>query len=152
VTTTAPSDRPEFFIDKSLGAKKLRAALEVRGYVAHTINQEYGVDVKVPDPTWIHDAGGRGWLILTKDDIRVPEAQLRDMEEVGAKVFWLADGGLKANVFVPRYMKHLDGIIKRGKRQGPYMYKVDEDALRLVQLQPPKPVKTGEQGILVTDG
>ncbi len=145
MTTTAPSGSPEFFIDKSLGSKKLRRAIEGEGFVAHTVNSVYGVHKKVLDPTWIHDAGDKGWLILTKDDIRTPEVQLRHMEAAKAKVFWLPERGLKAAVFVPRYVKHLKGIIRRGKRQGPFMYKVDDDQLRPVSLRPPVRVQTGQQ-------
>lgn len=155
VSSTAPQEtepeppKPEFFIDQSLGQKKLRRAIEDRGYVAHTVNEWFKLAPmqRLPggEPRWIRLAGERGFLILTKDDVRIPQEQGRDVEESAARVFWLTERQLKSREQIAWYMFNLDDIVKHGAKPGPFMYGVYADHVSLLQLRPPPPVAPGEQ-------
>jgi hypothetical protein len=150
VSSTAGTDL-EFFIDRSLGARQLRRALEDLTFVAHSMNERYGAAAgeKVKDEAWIEDAGKNGFLILTKDDVRQIESQVASMENARAKVFWLTNAGLKGDVQVQWYLNNLNGIIARGTKPGPFMYGVYEHRLQPLPLRPAPKVEPGEQGQLV---
>jgi hypothetical protein len=138
-STAVSGTSPEFFIDRSLGARGLRRALEKLGYVAHTMNGGYGIttpQTRISDGVWIKDAGARGELILTKDDIRSPESQVQAMEQAAAKVFFLTERRLRGKDQIRWYMNNLAEILKRASRPGPYMYGVHED-----HLGPPLPLR-----------
>ena len=61
------AERPEFFLDRSLGritASRLREA----GYVVHLIADHYPDDASdIPDEDWIAEGCSNGWVLLTKD-------------------------------------------------------------------------------------
>lgn len=150
MSSTAGSD-PEFFIDRSLGARGLRRALEDLTFVAHTMNWRYGIKPgeKLKDTRWIEDAGRNGLLILTKDDVRKIESQVTAMERAGAKIFWLTDRQLKGKVQVQWYLNNLNGIIARGTKPGPFMYGVYEHRLQPLPLRPALPPQLGQQPTLL---
>ena len=152
MSSTAGID-PEFFLDRSLGAKQLRRALEDLTFVAHTMNERYGArqGEKVKDEVWIEDAGKNGFLILTKDDVRRIEIQVLAIERAQAKVFWLTERGLKGSEQVRWYLNNLNKIVAAATKPGPFMYAVYERRIELVPLRQPDRVGQGEQTTLPAD-
>jgi hypothetical protein len=76
------AERPEFFLDRSLGkttAHRLREA----GYIVHLIADHYPRDADdVPDEHWIAEGSSRGWILLTKDKrIRYRAEELDALQE-----------------------------------------------------------------------
>jgi hypothetical protein len=85
------AERPEFFLDRSLGritASRLREA----GYVVHLIADHYPDDAgNVPDEEWIAEGCSNGWNLLTKDKrIRYRAAELEALQE--GHLFFLVSG------------------------------------------------------------
>jgi hypothetical protein len=151
-----PPETPEFFIDRSLGAKRLRRAFEQAGFVAYTMNRHYGIKLgeRVLDPRWIREAGEKEWLILTKDDVRSPDSQIQLIEDAKAKVFFLTDRHLKSKAQIAWYMTNLDAILRAAKKDGPFMYGVYADRITKLQLRPPPapPPAPEQTSILEADG
>jgi hypothetical protein len=76
------AERPEFFLDRSLGrttASRLREA----GYVVHLIADHYVDDASdIPDEEWITEGCANGWVLLTKDKrIRYRAEELEALQE-----------------------------------------------------------------------
>lgn len=87
------AERPEFFLDRSLGritASRLRAA----GHVVHLIAEHYADDASdVPDEEWMAEGCSRRWVLLTKDKrIRYRTAELEALQE--GHLFCLVSGNL----------------------------------------------------------
>lgn len=87
------AERPEFFLDRSLGrttASRLREA----GYVVHLIADHYRNDANdVPDEDWITEGCANGWVLLTKDKkIRYRAAELEALQE--GHLFCLVSGNM----------------------------------------------------------
>jgi uncharacterized protein with PIN domain len=75
------AERPEFFLDRSLG-KKTASGLREAGYVVHLVADHYPNDAdEVPDEDWIAEGCSRGWILLTKDKrIRYRAAELEALQ------------------------------------------------------------------------
>ncbi|PFG30710.1 hypothetical protein [Paramicrobacterium agarici] len=60
---------PEFFLDRSLGRKKLATALRNAGWRVATLSEVYGVQhgQLVADTTWISEQADAGRVLLTSD-------------------------------------------------------------------------------------
>ncbi len=87
------AERPEFFLDRSLGritATRLREA----GHVVHLIADHYPDDASdVPDEDWIAAGCSRGWVLLTKDKrIRYRAEELEALQ--AGHLFCLVSGNL----------------------------------------------------------
>lgn len=87
------AERPEFFLDRSLGrvtASRLREA----GYIVHLIGDYYPDDASdVPDEEWIAEGCANGWVLLTKDKrIRYRAQELEALQE--GHLFCLVSGNL----------------------------------------------------------
>lgn len=63
---TKPSPpEPVFFVDRSLGSRKLPAALEAAGFRVERHDDHFSEDAA--DVEWLSFVGARGWVALTKD-------------------------------------------------------------------------------------
>jgi hypothetical protein len=87
------AERPELFLDRSLGrvtASRLREA----GCIVHLIADHYLDDASdVPDEEWITEGCSNGWVLLTKDKrIRYRAEELEALQE--GHVFCLVSGNL----------------------------------------------------------
>lgn len=61
------AERPEFFLDRSLG-KTTASRLREAGFVIHLIADHYPDDASdIPDEEWIAEGCSNGWVLLTKD-------------------------------------------------------------------------------------
>jgi hypothetical protein len=111
------AERPEFFLDRSLGritASRLREA----GYVVHLIADRYPDDASnVPDEEWIAEGCSNGWILLTKDKrIRYRAAELEALQE--GHLFCLVSGNVDINGMTRAFLEALPKI-ERVARQEP---------------------------------
>jgi hypothetical protein len=127
--------RPEFLVDRSLGAVIVPNALTALGLIVHTLRSVYGEAVarEIEDEVWLREAGIRGWIILAKDErIRRRQNELSAIELAGAKAFYLTAGGLKGEVQAAIFVKHINRIIQRSRHRGPTIWAVTQAGLRRV--------------------
>jgi uncharacterized protein with PIN domain len=76
------AERPEFFLDRSLG-KTTASRLREAGNVVHLIAEHYPNDASdTPDEDWVAEGCSHGWVLLTKDErIRYRAAELEALQE-----------------------------------------------------------------------
>lgn len=144
-----PPNRPEYFIDRSLGRHQLRDALAASGRIVHTMRSVYGpgVEEEVSDEIWLQDAGQREWLVLTKDDrIRRRPAELDAIVRFGVRVACLTNASLTGPQQVQRIMANINRIDQRWLKPGPWIVAVHERSLTQIwpaapPSRPPEPVE-----------
>ena len=125
---------PEFLIDRSLGVA-LAEAIRVHGYVVHTLRSLYGEEraQNIHDEEWIPESAVLGRILLTKDDSIRRFAPARDAAMASrAKLFCLPNAHLTTLQMRQRFLDNLNRIIQRAHHDGPYMYAVDTNRLRLL--------------------
>lgn len=103
------AERPEFFLDRSLGritASRLRSA----GYVVHLIADHYPDDASdVPDEEWIAEGCSSAWVLLTKDKrIRYRAEELEALQE--GHLFCLVSGNMDINAMTQAFLDALPKI------------------------------------------
>jgi predicted nuclease of predicted toxin-antitoxin system len=103
------AERPEFFLDRSLG-KITASSLREAGYVIHLIADHYPDDASdVPDEEWIAEGCSNGWALLTKDKrIRYRAEELEALQE--GHLFCLASGNLNISEMTQAFLKALPRI------------------------------------------
>jgi hypothetical protein len=127
------SDKPpEFFVDRSLG-KGIVDGLRAAGLTVHSMAEVYG-EVKaqrLPDETWLRDAGKNGWIVLTKDDpIRRRPAERDALTDAAVRVFCLTNRNLRGVEQTARFVSNRHRIIRQARKPGPYIYGVYEKGLK----------------------
>lgn len=65
------------FLDRCLGGRRLRQALEPAGWSVHLHDEHFSKDA--PDTEWIPEVAARGWVVATRD-----RRILRNEEELAA--------------------------------------------------------------------
>jgi PIN like domain len=76
--SSSPRKRPEplvFFIDRSLGRKKVPEALRAAGVEIRVHDELFPQGTE--DVVWLREAGTNGWIVITRDD-RIRYNQLRE--------------------------------------------------------------------------
>lgn len=127
------SDKPpEFFVDRSLG-KSIVEGLRTAGLTVHSMAEVYGEAKaqRLPDETWLHDAGENGWIVLTKDDaIRRRPAERDALTDAAVRVFCLTNRNLRGAEQTARFVSNRHRIIRQARKSGPYIYGVYEKGLK----------------------
>src|SRR5437762_323525 len=87
-----PSDPPEFFTDRGLGVRVVRA-LRNEGWTIHAMQEVYpssdrSRSSRFLDENWIPTVTERGWVILSKDGFRY-EHERQAIVDCGARVFMI---------------------------------------------------------------
>lgn len=83
-----PTDRPVFFVDRSLGAHDVADALRAAGELVEVHDAHFAPDTQ--DVTWLPTVGARAWVVLTKDDrIRRHPLELQALEIASVAAFIL---------------------------------------------------------------
>ena len=61
---------PEFFLDRSLGRRRVPDLLRERGLTVHPLAEVFGMpaDESVADEVWLERVGSEGWAVLMKDE------------------------------------------------------------------------------------
>lgn len=123
---------PVFFLDRGLGINFVANAIRARGYRVMPMVEVYpgGADQLVTDDEWIKRASDNGWIALTKD-----YSMIRDHEGTLAastlQVFALSNANLTGPAMADRYAMHLNRIVQRSAKPGPYVYVVTAGGLEL---------------------
>ena len=98
---SAPGGRG--FVDRSLGAQQIAAALREAGASVVVHDDEFAKDT--PDEVWLKEAGRRGWLVVSKDKrIATRTLELLAIARAGARVFILGAGNM---TYIPHFAKLL---------------------------------------------
>jgi hypothetical protein len=129
--------RPEFFVDRSLG-KSIVEGLRAAGLTVLSMADVYGEEraQRLPDEVWLRDAGEKGWVVLTKDDaIRRRPAERDAMIAAAVRVFCLTTAQLRGAEQTERFVANRHRIVRQSRKTGPYIYGVYEKGLK--RLWPP---------------
>jgi hypothetical protein len=124
--------RPEFFLDRSLGWFAVASRLRVGGWELVTLAEHYGMDAseQVTDSQWIRDAAGRGWPILMKDErIRYRSAEIDLFIQHQAQCFVITSGDLTPGQMAERFLANQRAIFAAATLPGPSIHVVRSDCL-----------------------
>jgi hypothetical protein len=90
-----PETQPVLFIDRDLWSRTLDAALRA-ARIPFEAHRDHFPDDE-PDPSWLRVVGGRGWVVLTRDQrIRTRPNELAAVRAARLHVFALTSGNLSA--------------------------------------------------------
>jgi hypothetical protein len=131
------ADRPEFFIDRSIGRRAVADALQACGLVVHTMASVYGEQIGqgLTDEIWLRDVGERGWVVLMKDDaIRRRPLERDALIAGGVRAFCLANAQLRGEEMARRFVENRHRILRQARQPGPYIYGVYDG--RIARLWP----------------
>lgn len=140
LSMSPPAQRPEFFLDRSLGRFAVADRLRAAGWKLVTLAEHYGDPggERVTDGQWIRDAAGRGWPILMKDKrIRHRRAEVDVIAQCEARCFVVTRDDLTLGQLAERFLANRRAIFEAAALPGPYIYVVQSD--RLERLHPPWP-------------
>jgi PIN like domain len=103
------AERPEFFLDRSLG-RTTAARLREAGCVVHLIADLHPDDAsEVPDEKWIAEGCSHGWVLLTKDKrIRYRAQELEALH--AGHLFCLASGNMDIDGMTQAFLHALPKI------------------------------------------
>lgn len=125
-------DLPVFFLDRSLGRVHITAALRDRGITAVLMAELYpdGSDQLIADEQWITNVSALGCVALTKDTnlIRVHRAALKRST---LRLFAVDTAKLTGPEMADRVDRHLNRILQRARKPGPYAYVIHKGGLEL---------------------
>jgi hypothetical protein len=121
-----PPDGTVFFIDRSLGVEPIRTKLAESGLTVEIHDEHFARDEE--DYVWLTNVGGRGWIVLTKDQrLRYRPLEIAALRASNARVFVLTAGNLRgieiAAVFlaaIPRICNILRSCL------GPFVARVSQ--------------------------
>jgi len=132
----APAE-PVFFIDRSLGRRRVPERLRQAGWSVVTMAEHYGVpsDEAVKDDEWLSLAGERGWAVLMKDDrIRYREWERRALMSAGIHAFCLANASLRSDEMADIYLAHVIAIFQVAGDAGPTLHVLTRARMRRIAL------------------
>jgi hypothetical protein len=136
LSMSRPAQRPEFFLDRSLGRFAVADRLRAAGWQLVTFS-EHGAGEQATDGQWIRDVAGRGWPILMKDKrIRHRQAAIDLIIGCQARCFVIARRDLTSAEMAERFLASRRAIYEAAARPGPYIYIVQSDRLDRVPATP----------------
>jgi predicted nuclease of predicted toxin-antitoxin system len=117
------TERPTFFVDRSLG-KGVGRRLREAGATVELHDDHFAQTT--PDSTWIPEVTSRGWVILTKDkNIRRSKGEREDVLTAGARVFTLTSGNMNGAGMAKAFIDHLERMESVSANQTPpFVYAV----------------------------
>ena len=126
----SPSKLPEspvFFLDRSLGKKRIATALRQAGAIVHVHDDYFPPDAK--DEDWLTQVGQNGWVVLTKDHrIRYRHVERLALMKAGVAAFILTSGDLQGEEMARIFVKALPRISRFLKNhQKPFIAKITKD-------------------------
>ena len=89
-----------------------------------------GEDERVPDDDWILRAHAEEWVALTKD-YSIIRDHVDTLAKTTLRVFSLNNASLTGPQMVERFDHHLNRIVQRAAKPGPYLYVVGSKGLEL---------------------
>ena len=134
-SSSKPPEPPIFFLDRSLGKKRVATALREAGAVLHIHDDHFPPDAK--DEDWLAEVGRHGWIVLTKDyRIRYRHVERLALMKAGVAAFILTSGDLQgeemAQIFVNALPKMTRFLQKHAK---PFIAKIAKDGSVSLLLQ-----------------
>jgi hypothetical protein len=100
-----------FFLDRSLGKKKIAGALRRAGAEVEVHDDHFPPGAK--DQDWLPEVGRRGWILFTKDRrIRYRVAEVIALMRAGVRAFVLTAGDLQAEEMAAVFIKALPRVIR----------------------------------------
>jgi len=116
---------PHIFVDRSLGAVQVPAHLRAAGFVLTTMREHYGEHLAqlVQDVDWITLTARQNWVGFHKDDhIRRNQVERQNVVQVGARMFCIGNGQIKAQVAANWYIANFAAIAAAAQQPGPFIY------------------------------
>ena len=122
-----PPEPPIFFLDRSLGKKRVASVLREAGATLHIHDDHFPPDAR--DEVWLTEAGQRGWIVLTKDHrIRYRQVERRALMKAGVAAFILTSGDLHGEEMAQIFAKALPRITRfLQKHAKPFIAKITKD-------------------------
>jgi hypothetical protein len=118
---TRHSEPPEpfvFFVDRSLGRRTVVEALREAGAHVEAHDDHFAPDTA--DEDWLIEVGGRGWIVLTKDQrIRRRPHELQALKVAKVRAFVLTSQHLRGEEMAAIFVKHLRRIERLARREAP---------------------------------
>jgi hypothetical protein len=128
---------PHFFVDRSLGRRRVPNLLRQDGWSLMTLSEHYGIpaDEAVADVDWLELAGRNGWSVLMKDErIRYRPAERAAVSAHGVRAFCLTSGNLTAEHMADLFIAHRDVVWRLAVETGPAIFAVSRGAVRQIDL------------------
>jgi PIN like domain len=132
LSVSPPAQRPEFWLDRSLGQFAVADRLRAAGWKLVTFAEYYGEPglEQVTDSQWMSDAAGCGWPILMKDKrIRHRQAAIDLIARCQAQCFVITRDDLTSSQLAERFLANQRTIFEAAARPGPYIYLVQSGRL-----------------------
>jgi predicted nuclease of predicted toxin-antitoxin system len=122
-----------FFLDRSLGKKKVAQALRQAGAVVEVHADHFPSDAR--DEDWLQVVGSRGWIVLTKDErIRYRPNERRALLRAGVRAFILTGRNLTGEEMGEVFVASLRRMTKLvHQRRGAFIAAVTRAGVRLVR-------------------
>ena len=119
-----PPEPLVFFIDHSLGNKKIADALRQRSVTVEVHIDHFRPDAE--DPEWLSEVGKRGWIVLTKDDrIRYRTIERAALVKAQVAMFVLASGNLRGEEMAQAFIAALPRLRRfLAKNRPPFITKI----------------------------
>lgn len=127
-----PDEPPVFFTDRGLGRHHVAEVLVSAGLEVHRMLDVYpgGSDQNIADDEWIGEVSDRGWVALTKDTNLVRNHR-EALERSTLRVFALDSAQLTGPEMAERVRFHLNRILQRSRKPGPYFYVIHKNDIEL---------------------
>jgi hypothetical protein len=103
-SSSKPLEPLVFFLDRSLGKKKIADALRQTGERVEVHDDHFPPDAK--DVDWLSNVGAREWIVLTKDNrIRYRTLERNALMQAGVKAFILTGTDLRGEEMAQIFIK-----------------------------------------------
>jgi predicted nuclease of predicted toxin-antitoxin system len=129
--TDAPPE-PVFFVDRSLGSRKVVDALRAAGALIEAHADHF--KAAAPDEEWLAVAGARDWVVLTKDSLKERPNEMRAVAAANLRVFVLTRRNLSGDEMAACFVSHLGSMIRLTRREpSPFVATLSGRGLRVIR-------------------
>ena len=124
------------FLDRSVGTRKIAAALRERQVDVETIVDRYGAaNAHIRDEQWIAEATADGRLLVSADQrIRYRPLERMAICRHSARCVTFAAGNLTADEMILLFVRHLPSIVRIADDPGPFVYHLTQARLAKMAL------------------
>lgn len=117
-SSTSPPERLTFFVDRSLGRRRLAEAIRAAGHDVVVHDDLFAADA--PDETWLRKAGEEGWIVLTKDQrIRYRELEKRALVQSRVRAFVFTQKKQAVDDIIASFLESLPTIVRAVEDETP---------------------------------
>jgi hypothetical protein len=89
-----------------------------------------GADQLIGDDKWIRHVSNLGYVAVTKD-LNIIRAHTRAIEQSNIRIFAFDSARLTGSEMAFRMDRHLNRILQRAAKRGPFFYVIHSDSLEL---------------------